>query len=120
MEDAISSIAERRIQAAREAGMFDNLPGHGKPIPDLGEQRPPGWWAMRVAKRERSILNAENLDSAIRDGKRSIWTMDSEPGVRATVADLNNKIDHYNRNTTWEKRPRLDPDELVSAWQRRR
>ncbi len=118
--DAISSIAERRIRAAQEAGMFDNLPGKGKPIPDLGEQRPPGWWAMRVAKRERSILRAEDLDRLVRDTKRSIWSATAESEIRDTVTELNDQIDHYNHTTTWEPRPRLNADELVEAWRKRR
>ncbi len=118
--DAVTSIAERRIQAAREAGLFDNLPGKGRPIPDIHEQRPPGWWAMRVAKRERSIINAEDLDSLIRDTKRTLWTAESEQEIRSAVTDLNSRIDHYNRTTTWEARPRLNADEMLAAWRRRR
>lgn len=50
------TIADRRILEARAAGMFDNLPGKGKPIPDLGTERPPGWWAARLVKTEQDKL----------------------------------------------------------------
>ncbi len=56
---AFETIAERRIEAGRKAGLFDNLAGAGKPIPDLGRERPPGWWALRVAAEEREALRAE-------------------------------------------------------------
>lgn len=44
------TLVERRIRAAQEQGLFDNLPGRGQPL-DLGEENPfedPDW---RVAYR---------------------------------------------------------------------
>jgi hypothetical protein len=60
--DIIDSIADRRIRAGRAAGLFDDLPLAGKPIPDLDRERPPGWWATRLVEQERSKLRAEGLD----------------------------------------------------------
>ena len=51
---AFEEIADRRIRAGYEAGLFDGLEGAGKPIRDLDRIRPPGWWAARLAGRERS------------------------------------------------------------------
>lgn len=45
-------IAERRIEAAIEEGVFDNLAGAGQPIGDLDQVRPPGWWAARLVRQE--------------------------------------------------------------------
>ncbi len=44
---------------AREEGLFDNLAGAGKPIPDLDQERPPGWWAERWVEQERALVKAE-------------------------------------------------------------
>ncbi len=112
------SIADRRIQAVRAAGMFDNLPGAGKPIPDLDQQLPPGWWATRLVRRERSMFKAEELDREVRAAMPGLWRLESEVAVRASVNDLNQSIDGYNRVTTWEPRARLDEDEVVGQWHR--
>jgi hypothetical protein len=110
------TIADRRIEEARKAGLFDNLPGKGKPIPDLGTERAPGWWAARLAKRERSIMKAEELDRRVRMAKPVLWRLDDESEVRQMVAQLNREIDDYNTVTTWERRHRFDPDEIVDQW----
>ena len=51
--DAPTGLVERRIREAMAAGEFDHLPGAGKPIPDLGVEDDPGWWAKRWVERER-------------------------------------------------------------------
>ncbi len=110
------TIAERRIRAAREAGFFDNLPGAGKPIPDLDHERPPGWWATRLVRRERSMMRFEDLNVEIRSAMPDIWRLDSEGAVRDRVDELNNKITEYNRATTWDRRDPLDVDQIVEQW----
>lgn len=37
---AVRRIAEDRIREAEEKGLFDNLPGHGKPLPPIEEGLP--------------------------------------------------------------------------------
>ena len=115
---AFDAIIERRIRAAQEAGLFDDLPGKGKPLPDLHRERPAGWWAARVAKRERSILWAEDLDRELRAGRARLWGLATEAAVRDGVGELNARIDAYNRVTTWQPRPRLAVDEIVDRWRR--
>lgn len=68
--DIIESIADRRIRAARAAGLFDNLAGKGRPIADIDTERPPGWWADRVVREERSILEVEDRDRDLRSIRR--------------------------------------------------
>lgn len=110
------TIAERRIRAAREAGFFDNLPGAGKPIPDLDRERPPGWWATRLVRRERSMMRLEDLNVEIRTAMPDIWRLDSEGAVRDRVDELNNEIMEYNRATTWDRRDPLDVDQILEQW----
>jgi Domain of unknown function (DUF1992) len=50
---AIELIADNRIRQAMEEGEFENLPGFGKPIPDIDEPYDPNWWAKQWMKRER-------------------------------------------------------------------
>ncbi|MEL6984962.1 MAG: DnaJ family domain-containing protein [Actinomycetota bacterium] len=110
------SIADRRIEAARKAGLFDNLAGAGKPIPDLGQERPAGWWAARLAKRERSMMAAEDLDRDVRAAMPGLWRLGSEEAVRAEITTLNARIKDYNRVTTFERRNELNAEDVVAKW----
>ena len=110
---AVDAIVERKIAEARENGYFDNLPGAGKPIADLDVQRPAGWWGERFAKQERHQMLRDELARSIRQG---IPAMQRATGADQAdrVADLNARIDGYNRITTVAPLPRL---EASTVWQ---
>jgi predicted flavoprotein YhiN len=38
---------DRQIREARERGEFDNLPGTGKPLPDLDKPYDENWWVRQ-------------------------------------------------------------------------
>src|SRR5919112_1005382 len=44
---------DQQLRIAMERGDFDNLPGAGKPIKDLGAQHDPDWWIKRLIEREK-------------------------------------------------------------------
>lgn len=50
---------ERMIEAARERGEFDGLPGLGKPIPDLDVPHDEMWWVRKWLEREELDPAAE-------------------------------------------------------------
>jgi hypothetical protein len=50
---AVETLAENRIRQAMEEGKFDDLPGFGKPIPDIDEPYDPDWWIRKWVKREK-------------------------------------------------------------------
>jgi hypothetical protein len=52
---AIETIAENRIRQAMEEGKFDDLPGTGKPIPDIDEPYDPMWWVKKWIRREEGL-----------------------------------------------------------------
>jgi len=57
------TLVERRIREAIEAGEFDDLPGAGKPIDDLGRGYEPTWWVKKWLEREG--ITAEELRRAL-------------------------------------------------------
>lgn len=116
--NVFETIAERRIREGREQGLFDDLPGKGRPIPDLGTERKPGWWAARVIKAERSMARAEELDRRLRRARPELWRLATEDELKAGVAELNAEIDEHNRLATVEHRRRLDVDDMVATWRR--
>jgi len=114
--DPFESISDRRIQAAREAGLFDNLPGAGKPIPDLDRRRPAGWWAERKVSEARDQMKAEALAERIAKAMPAIWRLKTEDEVVARVQELNAEIEPYNRYTRWKPVPLLNESEVVARW----
>jgi hypothetical protein len=57
---AIRIVADNKIQAAIDAGEFDNLPGHGKPCRLVDEPYDPFWWIRRKLRAEQ--LNPNPVD----------------------------------------------------------
>ena len=110
------TIADRRIREAKQAGLFDDLPGAGKPIADIDRTRQPGWWALRLVRHERSTLKSEDLKRELALAMPSLWRLDSAEAVRLRVDELNKLIDEYNKVTTLERRQTLDPTIVVDRW----
>jgi len=47
-----STWVDLQIRQAMARGDFDDLPGYGKPIEDLGGEHDPDWWLKRLIERE--------------------------------------------------------------------
>ena len=45
-----------QVRQAMERGEFDDLPGQGKPIEDLGVEHDPDWWVKKLVERENIAL----------------------------------------------------------------
>ena len=114
--NSVHAISERRVDQAREEGLFDNLPLHGKPIPDLDRHRPTGWWAQQFVKNERNKVKALQLEEELRAAMPALWRLETEDAVRRRVDELNATIATYNRVTTLEPMPPLDAEATVATW----
>jgi hypothetical protein len=53
VQRAMLRLAEQRISEAIGTGEFENLPGQGKPLPDLNEAYDELWWIKKWLRRER-------------------------------------------------------------------
>lgn len=42
-----------QVRQAMERGEFDDLPGSGRPIADLGSEHDPDWWVKKLVEREQ-------------------------------------------------------------------
>lgn len=95
--DRIERIAERQIREAQERGAFDNLPGAGKPLGDLGGPRDENWWLRQYMLRE-GINGVPFLPPALalrkeaEDLQAAVASLSTEQQVREAVADLNQRI----------------------------
>src|SRR4029434_11085562 len=52
------SWIDAQIRVAQEQGAFDNLPGAGKPLPNIDQEYDPMWWVKQLVPREQvSVLS---------------------------------------------------------------
>ena len=112
---------ERRIREAAERGAFDNLPGAGKPIPDLDEPHDELWWVKRKLRRENFsyLPPTMALRKAAEDALAAASRAGSEAEVRAIVARINARIADGNRKAASGPPLNLapfDPERVVARW----
>jgi hypothetical protein len=125
---SFASWIDQQVSDAEKRGLFDNLPGLGKPLPlpresgtDYGQA-----WVRDYARRE-GVPTEDLLPTPLRLRKEierlaeMVQDMGSEDEVRETVADLNRRI------VEWRRIPvgppvfvrLVDKEEMVSRWRQR-
>ena len=111
---------DAQIRVAREQGVFDNLPGAGKPLPNLCQEYDPDWWVKQLMQREQiSILPPSQVETEL----AAIETLHDEANVRRRLAALNVEIAKVNASALEGPPTRLgtlDVDKLVAKWWRTR
>jgi hypothetical protein len=114
------------VQRAIERGEFDNLPGMGQPIPDLGTTHDPDWWLKRFVEREQITgVLPPALSLRVEDAKLDD-ILDAEPSerrVRELLDDFNSRIVSARRQLQGGPpviTPIRDVDAEVAAWRHRR
>jgi hypothetical protein len=120
------SWVDRQIREARERGEFDNLPGTGKPLGDLGDPNDPDWWVRNYIKREKlDISGALPTPLALRKEAasfpESLADVRSEDQVREILEDFNHRVKIDRLRPAVGNLPPLlartvDVDEVVEAW----
>ena len=119
------SWIDAQIRVAKDQGAFDNLPGAGKPLPNLDQEFDPDWWVKQLVKREQISMVPPSLELLRKVEKElaAIEKLDNEATVRQRVAALNVEIAKVNA-TVMEGPPtrlgRLDVDQVVARWRRAR
>ncbi len=124
--DRYESVIDRQIREAQERGAFDNLPGHGKPLPGMDEPDDELWWVRRFVEREglsREVL----LPPSIRLRKEldrlpeTLRTLPTERAVRDAVREVNLRVVEYLRAPSGPRVRvgRVDVEEAVRAWRAR-
>jgi hypothetical protein len=116
---------ERQLREAAERGAFDDLPGAGKPIPDLDQPHDELWWVKQKLRRENfsylppTIALRKQAEEALEAAARA----GSEDAVRRIVADINAKIIEGNRKAASGPPLNLAPfdvERVVRDWRDRR
>jgi hypothetical protein len=112
---------DAQIRVAMEKGAFDNLPGAGKPLPNLGQEYDPLWWVKQLAQREQISMLPPSLE-LLRKVEKELATIEKlhdEATVRRQVAALNVEIAKVNATVVEGPPTRLgtlDVDQVVARW----
>lgn len=124
--DRYEPPGEQAIREAQERGEFDDLPGAGKPLRDLGDLNDPDWWIKGFVEREKldigSVLPpALALRKEAEGFPESLADLASEAGVRTVLEDYNRrvKLDRLRPVTGRFPAPlarTVDVDDLVEQW----
>ena len=115
-----------QVQRAIERGEFDNLPGMGKPIPDLDTTHDPNWWLKRFIEREQITgVLPPALALRVEDARLNdvLDAQASERRVRELLDDFNARIVSARRQLQGGPpviTPLRDVDSEVEAWRERR
>jgi hypothetical protein len=99
---SFESWIDKQIRESMDRGEFDNLPGAGKPIPDLDKSDDELWWIRQKLHREGVSTDAAlptplRLRKEIEDLPATVRPLGSERAVREVVADLNRRIADWLR-----------------------
>jgi hypothetical protein len=121
---SFESWVDKQIRESMDRGEFDDLPGHGKPIPDLDKADDELWWIRRKMRREGVGTDAMlptplRLRKEIEDLPGVVRRLGTERAVRERVADLNRRI------LDWMRIPvgpqvivvPVDVETVVDQWQ---
>ena len=89
-----STWVDLQIRQAMERGAFDNLPGQGKPIDDLGTRHDPDWWLKKMVEREQIAVLPASLQLRKDDAEldAQLDTLNVEDLVRREVEEFNERV----------------------------
>lgn len=115
---------DKAIREATDRGEFDDLPGAGKPIPDLGTTYDEAWWAKQLLRREGLSLLPDTLQLqlVVEKERERIGGLESEADVRLELAALNEMIRQRLLSAVTGPPSRttlVDVERFVAEWRRR-
>ncbi len=117
---------DKQIREAQECGEFDNLPGAGKPLTNLGDPNDPDWWIRDFVRRENLDMTGA-LPGPLALRKEAAGFPESLADVR-TEAEAREILEDFNRRVKADRlRPAVgnlpplisrtvDVDEIVEQW----
>jgi DnaJ homologue, subfamily C, member 28, conserved domain len=112
---------DRQIREGMENGSFDNLPGHGRPLPDLDGTHDELWWIRNKLRREQisylppTLAIRKELEAAL----EAAAAAGTEAEVRELVARINARIRHVNATATSGPPSTVAPvdvERIVARW----
>ncbi|MCR6033164.1 DUF1992 domain-containing protein [Nocardioides sp. zg-579] len=120
-----ASWVDQQVRVAMAKGEFDDLPGAGKPIADLGTEHYPDWWIKRLVEREQIAVLPPSVALRKEDAELDdrLDTLAFEGDVRRELEDFNERV--IRARYSLSPGPPLvtmprDVDAALDAWRERR
>jgi hypothetical protein len=119
------SWIDRQIEEATRRGEFEDLPGAGRPIPDLDKPYDEMWWVKQKLRRESLTYLPPTLAlrKAAHEALEAAYEADSEAEVREIIRSINTRIVEANRVPAHGPSIMLTPfnvDSVLQGWRERR
>jgi hypothetical protein len=116
---------DAQVRVAREQGTFDNLPGAGQPLSNLGQEDGLLWWVKQLVQREQISILPPSLELLRKVEKElaAFEKLSDEATVRHRVAALNVEIAKVNATVVEGPPTRLSTlnvDRILERWRRTR
>ncbi|MER5689494.1 DUF1992 domain-containing protein [Streptomyces sp. NPDC002205] len=122
---SFESWVDKQIREAEQRGDFSQLPGFGKPLPDIDRPYDETWWIKAKMQREgvSMLPPALALRKEAEDTRAAVSEARSETEVRRMLAAVNEKIEAAIRRPPpgplLNMRP-FDIDAVVEEWRAER
>lgn len=123
---AVQSWVDQSIEQATRQGKFDDLPGAGKPLPDVDTRADPDWWVKSLVQREQLDLSAAlpgpmQLRREKAAFPESLLDLQDEAAVRERLEDFNERVlaDRRRPVAGTHSPPvvgRVDVEEMLEVW----
>ena len=115
------SWVEKKIRESMERGEFDNLPGHGQPIPDLAQPYDELWWLRKKLRDEKLSIDppALTLRKELDEARARIVAARTEGEVRRLVRAINERIVYVNSHITFGPPSDIVPlniERVIADW----
>jgi hypothetical protein len=115
---------EQQIQQAQREGLFDDLPGAGRPL-RTEDGADPSWWAKQLLRREQVdfLPPALALRRSVERALEALPALRDERRVRELLEGLDAEIRRFNATATSgppTTQAPLDVEAIVADWRRRR
>jgi hypothetical protein len=112
---------DSQVRRGMEEGAFDDLPGHGKPLPGLDRPRDELWWVRDKLRREgvSYLPPTLALRKDVEDARAAIDDATTEAEVRQILTEINQRIRQANRMATSGPPSNLmplDEEATVERW----
>ena len=114
------SWVEKHLEEAANEGYFDDLPGSGRPIADIGIEYSPTWWAARWVQRDAAERVSKEMRSRLVDDVNAALDL-PRTQRRNRLRQIHAAISEVNRNLdTTQHLPTFDVDSVIihGEWRR--
>jgi hypothetical protein len=123
-ELSIESWVEQQIRQAQRDGLFDDLPGQGRPL-RTDDDADPYWWAKQLLRREQVdwVPPALALRRSVERALAALPSLRDEGRVRELLLSLDAEIRRFNATVTSgppTTQAPLDIEGIVAGWRRAR